>query len=148
MDTQSPLLSSDDMTESENTMQSIHTAASNIRKTRVQLTANLDILQLKAVIARDADISTHGTMLGRFQEALGRVIAGTSRSPPDDVTRPTWNTVSDRYKNLIFDSELETKRSTAAPRITEVQGVQEVLLDDIELALDEIEEQRRAQQNN
>lgn len=95
------MLSSDDMIESENTIQSIQKAPSSVRKKRIRFTTNLDILLLKAVIACNDHISPHGT-----------------------------------------------KKNAAASGVAEVRGEGEVFLDEIVLAVDEMEEQRRTQQNS
>lgn len=52
-------------------------------------------------------------------------------------TRPTWKSLSDRFKKIVGDHLLETRENEAKFGILEIRVEREELLEDINLAMDE-----------
>lgn len=60
----------------------------------------------------------------------------------------TWKTLSDRFKKVFSDHRDAVRRNISASGIIEVRGALEELLNDIMLAIDKNEKQRRTEHDN
>ena len=100
---------------------------------------------MKSVIAVDAHLARHGETQTRFLAALTHFTAGIPARVLDTFVSISWKTINDRFKKVVADHREAVKINTTASGIIEVKGEREELLDDIILAMDEMEETRRAE---
>lgn len=117
------------------------------KKRRIRFSTQWDTLLLKTVTSCDAHLAPHGDAQSRFQEALGHFIAAIPHTTFEMIQMPTWKTLNDRFKKLVSDHRAAVRTNAAASGIVEVRGEREILLDDIVQAVDELEEQRRAERD-
>lgn len=62
-----------------------------------------------------------------------------------NMIQNTWKTMNNRLEKLLEDQHSSVRTNAASSDGVEDQGVWEMLLDDILQAVDELEENRRAQ---
>ena len=141
-----PLHSQQSSTPSAATVPSCSIIATGIGgKRRIRFSKSFDILLLKSVITVDAHLARHGETQTRFLAALTHFTAGIPARVLDTFVSISWKTINDRFKKVVADHREAVKINTTASGIIEVRGEREELLDDIILAMDEMEETRRAE---
>lgn len=116
-----------------------------IRKKRLRFNNAWDIILLKLVVFGEAHLARHGECQNRFQIVLERFISQFSNEVWSATIKPTWKSLNDRYKKVVADHRIARRANEAASGIIEIRGEREELLDDIVLAVDEMEEGRRAE---
>lgn len=119
--------------------------SATIKKRRLRFNTTWDIILLKAVVFGEAHLAKHGESQHRFEEVLKKFTAQLADNIWVNTTRPTWKSLNDRYKKIIADHRVARRQNESASGIVEIRGEREELLDDIVLAVDEMEEGRRTE---
>ncbi|PXF49565.1 hypothetical protein BWQ96_00635 [Gracilariopsis chorda] len=110
------------------------------RKKRIHFSAGCYVLLVKAIKALDAHIAPHDEAQARLEEALALFFSPTSSGGLAVVCTPTWKTLSDRLKKVISSHRLAVGNNAVASGIIEEWGETGTLLDDIMLAIDEVDD--------
>ena len=63
----------------------------------------------------------------------------------EGITEPTWKSLRDRFKKVTAERRDKNAKNQAVSGIVEERGEREILLDDLILAMDEQEEEKRAE---
>lgn len=114
-----------------------------IRKKRMRFNPSWDNILLKSVVHADAHLARHGESQNRFEQVLKCFDDQVPVEVWASTTKPTWKSLSDRFKKLISDHKVSRRINEGSSGIIEVRGEREELLDDIVLAIDDMEEERR-----
>lgn len=115
------------------------------RKKRLRFNSTWDIILLKSVVFNEAHIVRHGEAQQKFEDVLKQFIIEVPNHHWLTTTKPTWKSLNDRFKKVVADHRTSRRANEAASGIIEIRGEREELLDDIVLAVDEKEEERRTE---
>lgn len=121
--------------------------ATALKKRRIKFNANMDLLLLKSVTMADAHVAPHGEAQTRFTNAVELFLSSLPSQTFNNIQKPSWKTLNDRFKRIVQDHRDAVKRNVSASGISEVRGEREELLDDVVASIDEFEESRRAERD-
>ena len=117
------------------------------KKKRIHFTTGWDKLLQKVVTAVDGHRLQFGKLQATFEEALALFLGSAPADCFNWIQKPSWKTLSDRFKKMEADHRAAVKHNAAASGIAEVRGEREVPLDDIVLEMDECDEQERIERD-
>lgn len=116
----------------------------NLKQRRIKFTGSTDLLLLKVVMNADAHLFSYVEAKSRFTQAVDLFLASALLQTFHNTKKPSWKTLQDRFKRIVWNQRDTMKRSQTASEIIENRVKPDQLPEDVDIVMDEFEKTRCA----